>query len=237
MKNYKLYGAILGDLAGQPYEFPAMKGPYTNVNLHNPNSHITDDTLLTLATANAILNNDNDYSFMYRIWGMAYQGDYYGRGFKAWLHSKKGTIVDSFGNGSIMRISPFMYCKDSLGDIFKSIQESHNHVISYESAYKLYLAYLGQYNKKVGEIKPFKKFQVRADHTLKFCLNVADQYDNIHDAIIKTIECGGDTDTNASIVGELMNFRHGGLTQADIDYVESKLDPYQLKILHKFNQL
>lgn len=236
MTTHKLYGAILGDLAGQPYEFPAMKGPYTNVNLHNPNSVITDDTLMTLATADAMLRGV-DYSKMYRYWGNVYQGDHYGKGFKAWLKTKPGTIIDSYGNGCLMRISPFMYTDNALPEIMDSLKESHRHTISYDASYKLYLAYNGLYNKKLGKIKPFKKFKVKADDTLKFCINLADQFDNVHKGIIKAIECGGDTDTNASIVGELLNYRHGGLTRYDIQYVESKLDEYQLEVLHKFNKV
>lgn len=245
MNKYKLYGAILGDLAGQPYEFPAMKGPYTNVNLHNPNSVITDDTIMTLATAAAIINNaktNQDYSFTYKLYGSFYEGDHYGKSFKNWLKSPKGTVNDSFGNGCLMRISPFMYMPETdtynpLEEIIKSIQESHNHVISYDSVIKLYLAYKDKYNKKSGDIKAFKKFKVRADDTLKFCINLADQCDNVHEGIRMAIECGGDTDTNASIVGELLNYRYNDLTQADIDYVESKLTKMQLSVLRMFNQM
>lgn len=243
--KYKLYGAILGDLAGQPYEFPVMKGPYTNVNMHNPDAHITDDTIMTLATAAAIIQDaktNEDYSFAYKLYGRYYDGDYYGKGFKAWIKSPRNTINNSFGNGCLMRISPFMYMVETdkynpLEEIFKATQESHNHVISYDSVYKLYLAYKNKYHKKIGDIKPFKKFKVRADDTLKFCLNLADQCDNVHEGIRIAIECGGDTDTNASIVGELLNYRYGGLTQEDIDYVESKLTKYQLSVLHAFNKL
>ena len=35
-----------------------MKGPYTNVNIHNPNSHITDDTIMTLASADFLLDTE-----------------------------------------------------------------------------------------------------------------------------------------------------------------------------------
>ena len=97
--------------------------------------------------------------------------------------------------------------------------------------------YKDKYNKKYGDIKAFKKFKVRADDTLKFCINLADQCDNIHEGIRIAIECGGDTDTNASIVGELLNYRYGGLTQEDIDYVESKLNSMQLNVLRMFNQM
>ena len=57
IKKNKLYGAILGDLAGQPYEFPILTHfpDIKDINLHNPNSVFTDDTLMTLATAKSIM--------------------------------------------------------------------------------------------------------------------------------------------------------------------------------------
>ena len=110
---YKLYGAILGDLAGQPHEFPAKGGPIDNVILHNPDGHFTDDTLMTLASANFILGNHKTIEEAYKDMGKRYRGDYYGKGFKKWIDEPMGTIGDSWGNGCIMRISPFMYLKDS----------------------------------------------------------------------------------------------------------------------------
>ena len=106
--KYKLYGAILGDLTGQPFEFPAMQGPYTNVKIHNKESHFTDDTLMTLATARAILDNIS-FEQAYKEMGKLYEGDYYGKGFKDWLYSQDGTFGNSYGNGCLMRISPLMY--------------------------------------------------------------------------------------------------------------------------------
>lgn len=55
--KYKLYGAILGDLAGQPYEFN-YKGNFNEFNIHDKKSNFTDDTIMTLATAKAILEGD-----------------------------------------------------------------------------------------------------------------------------------------------------------------------------------
>ena len=109
--NYKLYGAILGDLSGQPHEFPAKGGPIENVVLHNPNGHFTDDTLMTLATANFLLGKHETIEEAYKDMGKRYVGDYYGKGFKEWIYTPMGTIGKSWGNGCIMRISPFISIK------------------------------------------------------------------------------------------------------------------------------
>lgn len=245
MKN-KLYGAILGDLCGQPYEFPIMKGPYTNVEIHNPISIITDDTLMTLATASYILGRFETLEQAYKDMGKRYPGDHYGKGFKEWIDSPLGTINNSWGNGCLMRISPFMYLNENEDyvkeKIIESCQFSHNHPKSILSSLKLYDLYFEKrgelsmfYNKK--HIPKFSKFKVEADITFKFIEKLSYACDSTKEMIIFAVECGGDTDTNASIIGELMNFIHNDLDQNDVDYVESKLDDYLLGILKDFNNV
>ena len=58
---------------------------------------------------------------------------------------------------------------------------------------------------------------------------------NTSNTIKKVISFGGDTDTNASIIGELMNFTFNDLSEDICNYVDSKLDDYLLDILKRFN--
>lgn len=236
--THKLYGAILGDLAGQPYEFD-YKGDYTNIDLHNPDSLITDDTLMTLASASFILGYHNTIEEAYKDMGQRYPGSFYGKGFGEWLTSPKGTTNNSWGNGCLMRISPFMYVAGSLPQIMESVMCSHRHQISIESVMKLYYQYKNgykNYKEHILFISKFKKFEVKADVTVDFCINLVSQTYGTQKCILKAIECGGDTDTNASICGELSNYYMKDITDADASYVESKLDPYLLDILNEFNQ-
>lgn len=235
----KLYGAILGDLSGQPHEFPAKGGPRTNIILHNPDGHFTDDTIMTLATASYLLGNFDTFEDAYKTIGYKYNGDYYGKNFKEWLTTPPKTPSNSFGNGCIMRISPIMYLPDKekiLPTIMDSVLCSHRNEISIRSCISLYDEYMGNGLPFYEKIKPFKKFTSKADDTVNFCINLVRQIDNTQDCIIKAIEQGGDTDTNASICGELSNYWKNDLTKDDIDYVESKLDTYLLSILKEFNK-
>jgi ADP-ribosylglycohydrolase len=249
MKNNKLYGAILGDLAGQPYEFPILTHfpDIKDINLHNPNSVFTDDTLMTLATAKSIMDNQS-IEDAYKEVGLKYTGDHYGKDFKTWLSSPTPTVNTSWGNGCIMRISPYMYLNESKHDIKLKVIEScitsHNCPISILACNELTDLYgtkpfilksIDRNNELLVNGK-FIKFAVRADDTFNFCKDVFETNTSTHFAIKKAISCGGDTDSNASIVGELMNFTYQDLTQDDIDYVESKLDPFLLKIIRRFNQ-
>lgn len=235
--GFKLYGAILGDLAGQPYEFN-YDGDYSNINIHNPKSVITDDTLLTLASANYLLGYHTTIEEAYKDMYKRYPGDHYGKGFKAWAVTPLGTKGDSYGNGCLMRMSPFMYVKDCLPDLIESVLCSHRHQISLDSVMKLYQRYkTGYHDYKLQKtlIEKFKKLDSKADVTVNFCLNLLNQTYGTHRCIEKAIQCGGDTDTNASIVGEFSNYWMKDITEKDAAYVESKLDPYLLDILHEFN--
>lgn len=243
---YKLYGAILGDLAGQPFEFPPMKGPYHEVDLHNPTSKFTDDTLMTLASASYLLGHFTSIEEAYKDMGRKYPGDHYGRGFKNWLNSPNGTVNDSWGNGALMRISPFMYLENSEEKQFKVVQScmtSHNHPISIIAALDLLNLYKGSGMRRHAtkyqpeqHLKRFDKFEIAADKTLKFVENAYWLTKSTETAIVKAISYGGDTDTNASILGELMNYTFGDLSPKSIEYVEFKLDAYLLSILKEFNE-
>lgn len=235
---FKLYGAILGDLAGQPHEFPAKGGQRNNILIHNPNSHFTDDTIMTLATAKCLIDENYNFGEMYKIIGNIYKGDYYGKMFKEWLTTPPNTTLDSFGNGCLMRVSPIMYMEKEkrLPLLLDSVLTTHRNEISIKSVLKLYDEYNGESLPFFNEVKPFKKFTSKADDTIEFCTNLSKQITGTVNSIIKAIECGGDTDTNASIIGELSNYKLNDITKEDAEYVESKLDDFLLKILKDFNQ-
>ena len=97
-----LLGAIAGDLIGSYYEFHPTKD--LNFPLFHPESRFTDDTVMTMATAQWILTQDNLPSLM-QEYGNRYPDAGYGRGFQKWLTSKNPRPYNSFGNGSAMRIS------------------------------------------------------------------------------------------------------------------------------------
>lgn len=242
MKKNKLYGAILGDLAGQPFEFPAMMHfpPIDTIDIHNSKSVITDDTLMTLATAKSILDNEN-IEESYKEVGLKYDGDHYGKGFKEWLKSQLGTINTSYGNGSLMRISPYMYLDINADEkkelIIASCLTSHAHPKSILKSIQLQELYDANLDIKPFTRDKFKKFAVSADKTFDFIKDLSVSFNSTHQAIKAAISCGGDTDTNASIIGEFMNFRYQDITEQDIEYVESKLDKYLLDILRRFQNI
>ena len=246
----KLYGAILGDLAGQPYEFN-YKGDYSEFDIHDKKSHFTDDTIMTLATAKLMIDLPKEkwisenFEEYYKEFGNKYDGDFYGSKFKKWLKSPKGTINDSFGNGCIMRLSPLIYIPNSYYGSIKLFIESstnshfHPKVIRNLFRYNYYYNNLHKYiDINIDNIFnfKFKKFTSDVDDTMDFVAKVINYSKTTHSAIETSIKSGGDTDTHASILGELYNYTLCDINEKDIKYVDSKLDNYLLSILKEFNE-
>lgn len=241
--KYKLYGAILGDLAGQPYEFN-YSGDFSEFNLHDEKSKFTDDTLMTLAVAACLIGRYTDFESAYKAIGKKYQGDYYGEGFKKWLKTPHSTPRNSWANGCLMRVSPIMYVKQSFQEhnnmLLESVLPSHNHHESKMAVFELDDLYYGfipfkWFYRLTRKLKRFTKFNISAKSTIKFIRYAFPTFKTTQEAIEKVVKCGGDTDTNASIIGELMNYHKQDLTKEDIEYVESKLDDFLLEILKEFN--
>ena len=107
-----MYGAILGDMIGAPYEFdrsPKIK----DFPLFSVGTEFTDDSVMTIAVAEALLNtagktDDEIRSALIssmRKWGKRYPGAGYGGRFSGWLRAKNPEPYGSYGNGSAMRVS------------------------------------------------------------------------------------------------------------------------------------
>lgn len=247
--RYKLYGAILGDLAGQPYE-GQLSPNMGNFNIHNPDSHITDDTIMTLATAQAVIENamgSKAYMHYYKKWYRLYPNHGYGKMFKAWASHKEDKFGRSYGNGCLMRLSPFYWQKDKEWqeielDAMLSCFTSH---MDAESAVAVgTLSHLwGRLHKGVMflgpnvPLKPLEEFSCTAEDTIKFVLESLPSTSKTHLAITNAVSRGGDTDTHASILGEIANFRRRDISVVDAEYVHSKLTLHQRNTLIQYNNL
>lgn len=134
-----MFGAILGDIIGSPYEFDM--GDKTKVfPLFSRHSKYTDDSVMTLAVAEALLDlpADADEACVRKAmvvamqkYGRAYPKAGYGYGFARWLMKEDPQPYDSWGNGSAMRVSAVAWLYDDLDTVRKmarlSAEVSHNH--------------------------------------------------------------------------------------------------------------
>ena len=101
-----MLGAIIGDIVGSVYEWDNIKTK--DFSLFTDKCFFTDDTVMTIATADAIMNGgkDDDFIDAYKKWGRRYPNSGYGGRFGTWIHSDDRKPYNSWGNGSAMRVSP-----------------------------------------------------------------------------------------------------------------------------------
>ena len=135
-----MYGAIIGDMVGAPYEFdrsPKIKdfGP-----LFIKESMFTDDSVMTIAVADALIKagpdadgnliRENVVQCM-KDWGHRYPHAGYGGRFGAWLHFDDNQPYGSYGNGSAMRVSAAGWLYDSMDRTREvaavTAEVTHNH--------------------------------------------------------------------------------------------------------------
>ena len=116
-----MYGALLGDMIGAPYEFD-RGNKSKEFPLFCENSRFTDDSVMTIAVAEALLDSrflDDDsiraaLIKSMRKWGKKYPDAGYGRKFLRWLREKDPKPYGSCGNGSAMRVSAAGWLFDTL---------------------------------------------------------------------------------------------------------------------------
>ena len=132
-----MLGAIIGDIVGSRYEFDATND--YNFELFSDKNNFTDDTICTVAIADAILKG-RDYGESLHDWCRRYmspKGGFGGR-FRQWVLSDHPQPYGSFGNGSAMRVSPIgMYFRDD-NEVIEQAKLSaactHNHPMGIKGA-------------------------------------------------------------------------------------------------------
>ena len=134
-----MYGAILGDIIGSPFEFD--RGNKTkDFELFSPGATFTDDTVMTIAVCEGLLDAglDNTEEVQKRLlihslkkWGARYPHAGYGARFSWWLEQKQPNPYNSFGNGSAMRVSSVAWLYNSLDRVRQAArltaEITHNH--------------------------------------------------------------------------------------------------------------
>ena len=132
-----MIGSIIGDIVGSKYEFNNTFD--YNFPLFDKGCNFTDDTICTIAVADAILNaedgmpTDRDFKLSLQYWCKKYPNPMgaYGASFSNWINSLNPQPYDSFGNGAAMRVSPIGFAFGSSDDVIReainSAKVSHSH--------------------------------------------------------------------------------------------------------------
>ena len=217
-----MIGAIIGDIVGSVYEFNNTFD--YDFPLFSENGSFTDDTICTIAIADAILK-DKDYRQSLLDWCRRYPNPMggYGCSFQQWLLSENPQPYNSFGNGSAMRVSPVGWAFD---DYVKVLEESiktsfptHNHEEGLNGAKAVAVAiYFIRTGKGIKELNSIRRlfynrsntrnaprgcFDETCIGTVPLAFDIVVKSTSFEDAIRKAISYGGDSDTLGAIVGSI----------------------------------
>ena len=250
-----MFGAIIGDIAGSTYEF--RNATMKDFDLFPEGSFFTDDTVLTVAIADAIINRTN-YKDSLLNYARKYRNLSYGMKFKRWYHQEDPQPYNSFGNGSAMRVSPvgwaFDYMDEVLTEAKKTAEPTHNHLEGIKGAQATAAAiFMARTGSSRSEIKNFveEKFaydlsrsydEVKATHkyneicqeTVPESLICFLESEDFEDALRKAIWIGGDSDTIACITGSIAEAYYKIIPEYMIGVVQEKLDSDLLYTIKRF---
>ena len=220
-----MLGAIIGDTIGSRFEFNNHRSK--DFELFTKDNELTDDSIMTLAVADILLNNkiNNSDAIIDTLkeWGNLYPYAGYGGMFRQWLFSNNRKPYKSFGNGSAMRISPVGFLAQSEEEVIdwstKVTEVTHNHPEGKKGAVVtamcIYYAkngkdknfirnYVEQYydiNFEYSKLKKEYYFNETCQETVPqaiYCFLISNSYE---DCIRTCVSIGGDTDTVCAIAG------------------------------------
>ena len=251
-----MIGAIAGDIIGSVFERHPVKT--TQFPLFSTSSRFTDDTVLSIAIADAILYQ-TDYATTLKTYGRRYPAAGYGMSFFSWMQSDDPTPYNSWGNGSAMRVSAVGFAFKSPQDVMlearKTAAVTHNHPEGIKgaqaTALAIYLARQGvtksqirrhigaqfHYNldRSLDDIRPQYTFDVSCQGSVPESILAFLASEDFEDAVRLAISLGGDSDTMACIAGGMAQAYYGQIPRNIIDQVRQRLPEAFLKIIDKFN--
>jgi ADP-ribosylglycohydrolase len=217
-----MLGAMIGDIVGSIYEWDNIKT--TEFEFFSSCCFFTDDSVLTAATAKALLSGQ-DYARTYQDFSQRYPARGYGGRFSSWIHSENPQPYNSWGNGSAMRVSPVGFgcntVEEVLAEAKRSAEVTHNHPEGIKGAQATAVAILMarqgasqdaireeiaqrftyDLERTLDEIRPVYQFNESCQETVPEAIIAFLESGSFEDAIRKAISLGGDSDTLACITG------------------------------------
>lgn len=256
-----MIGAIIGDIVGSRFEFNNHRSK--DFELFTDECFVTDDSIMTIAVAKALMESKEDYSDLgekavkcMQELGRPYPDCGYGGSFYHWIYSDNPKPYNSFGNGAAMRVSPVGWvAKTPLQAVIlarKVTEISHNHPEGIKgavaTAMAIYMAqngkskeeireYIGrefyEINFTLDEIRETYQFNETCQDTVPQALQAFYESTSFEDAIRNAISIGGDSDTLAAITGGVAE-AYWGIPNSLINKAKKYLDLRLLEILVNF---
>jgi ADP-ribosylglycohydrolase len=252
-----MIGVIAGDVIGSVHEHGLTKS--VDFPLFEPLSRFTDDTVLTVATAHAILSGTS-YETAYRDFGRRHPDARYGGSFYAWLAADEPRPYNSWGNGSAMRVAPVGFAFSSVEDVLceaeRSAAVTHNHPEGIKgaqaTALAIFLARSGAsktqireeltlrfgYNlrRTVDQIRPDYQWDVSCQGSVPEAIVAFLDSSDVEHAIRLAVSLGGDADTQAAIAGGIAEAFYGRLPEALVSRVLERLPPAFIDVIVAFRK-
>ncbi len=250
-----MLGAIAGDMIGSVYEFHNIKTK--DFPLFDSKCFFTDDTVLTVAVADAILNG-GEYVKNIKAYYYRYPDAGYGGMFRRWAKSNSMAAYNSWGNGSAMRVSAVGFAFDDLetvlAEAIQSAAVTHNHPEGIKGAQAtaaaIFLARTGRtkqaiasyietnfgydLTQSIDEIRPNYQFNESCQETVPQAIVAFLESTDFEDAIRNAISLGGDSDTLACITGGIAQAFYGGVPETISNKVLKRLDPHLKSVTKAF---
>ena len=234
-----MYGAILGDIIGSPYEFD-RGSKSKDFPLFSPDSTYTDDSVMTLAVADAFLGAPQEDAVIRKRliqsmqhYGRKYPYAGYGGMFRRWLKDPNPQPYGSYGNGSAMRVSSAGWLFDDLQTVRHmarlSAEVTHNHPEGIKgaeaTASAIYLARTGSSKSEIktyieanfhydlsrtcDEIRPTYRHVESCQETVPEAITAFLEGESFEDVIRTAVSLGGDCDTLTAIAGSIAEGFYG----------------------------
>ncbi len=255
-KNATILGAIAGDIIGSIYEVRNVRS--TDFPLFTDGSDFTDDTVLTIAVADAILNKKE---FGQTIWeyGRKHRNRGYGGMFIRWLQERTPKPYGSYGNGSAMRVSPVGFACSTMEEVLdmakRSAEVTHNHPEGIKGAQAtaaaIFLAKINTSKKDIREyialrfgynldftlddIRPHYEFNATCQGSVPEAIVAFLESEDYEDAVRLGISIGGDSDTIACIAGGIAAAYYKHIPDEIIDPVLDRLPADFIDIVNHFD--
>lgn len=229
-----MIGAIAGDIIGSVYEARPIKSK--NFPLFDDRGTFTDDSVLTIAVAGAILS-ERPYKDCILEIGRRYPHAGYGGSFIRWLLSDNPQPYNSWGNGAAMRVSPVGFAFDTIEEVLEQARLtaiiSHNHPEGIKgaqaTALAVFLARTGHSKEELREqigrrfdydlqrsvegIRPAYGFRISCQESVPEAIVAFLDSASYEDAVRNAISLGGDSDTLACITGGIAEAFYGGVPE------------------------
>ena len=252
-----MLGAIAGDMIGSPHEFSPIKTK--EFSLFDSRQHFTDDSVLTVAVAQWLLDGLDLVSLFHDFYSKHPFAGFGGR-FKRWAERRATASYGSFGNGSAMRVSPVGWAFNTLGEVLAVAGDSA--AVTHDdprgiagaraTAGAIYIARTGgtvddvrefvnrqfpSYNlhRSVEEIRRWYRFDPTCQGSVPEAIVCVLEAEGYEDAVRNAVSLGGDADTQACIAGGIAEALWGLPDEIETETLR-RLDRDLIEVTHRFRE-